>query len=88
MAARACRIQTHHRTMTAHEVFGWRDPNVLDTYGSLRGRVSQMMRARSLNRQSGARHTRTTLEPSLMRCARENVRLAQENQVLRQSLPT
>jgi hypothetical protein len=51
----------------------------------LRGRVSQMMRATSLNRQSGARHTRTTLEPGLMRCARENVRLAQENQVLRQS---
>ena len=44
-----------------------------------------MMRATSLNRQAGARHTRTTLEPGLMRCARENVRLAQENQVLRQS---
>ena len=38
-----------------------------------------------MNRQAGARHTRTTLEPSLMMCARENVRLAQENQVLRQS---
>ena len=30
------------------------------------GRVSQMMRATSLNRQAGARRTRTTVEPSLM----------------------
>ena len=44
-----------------------------------------MMTATSLSRQATARVTRPTEEASLVICARENVRLAQENQVLRQS---
>ena len=76
---------THHLSVTAH--LGVRlaayERFLMHTV-LLRGRVSQM-RATSLNRQAGARHTRTMLEPGLMRCARENVRLAQENQLLRQS---
>jgi len=44
-----------------------------------------MMTATSLSRQATARLTRPTEEASLVICARENVRLAQENQVLRQS---
>ena len=44
-----------------------------------------MMPATSLNRQATTRLPRPTEEASLVIWARENVRLAQENQVLRQS---